>query len=93
MLKMIEMSRGTIPIAQRAPNINSICVASTCHTLLGASDVGMLTFKLAGDVGMLTFKIHVEPLFHSRSWGAQEAVGWQTVGDFDCSIWQKGVTN
>ena len=68
MLKMIEMSRGTIPIAQRAPNINLICVAIACHTLLGA--VG-----LAGDVGMLTFKFHVEPLFHCRTWGAQEAVG------------------
>ena len=68
MLKMIEMSCGTIPIAQRAQNINVIWVAIARHTLLG--DVG-----LAGDVGMFTFKIHVELLFHCHNWGAQEAVG------------------
>jgi len=67
-LKMIEMSRGTIPISQRAPNINLICVAIARHTLLG--DV-----RLAAHVGMLSFQVDVEPLFHCRNWGAHGPVG------------------
>ena len=67
-LKMIEMSRGTIPIAQRAQNINVIWVAIARHTLLG--DVG-----LAAHVGLAATKIDVDALFQCRNWGAHGAVG------------------